>query len=70
MKTLSDVQFELLSLLATAEINKYSNDKIESIQRCCIIAGVSDELIYSVHINRIFSGLKNMDRISIVEYFS
>ena len=69
MKTFPDVQFELLSLLATAEINKYSNDKIESIQRCCVIAGVPDDLIYSVHINHIFSGLQNMDRISIVEYF-
>ena len=73
---LTEDQFNLLSWLAT--VNKGVNMETTSdwklgmragVQSACTFAGIPDKLVYAVHIDHIYSKLRNYDRISAIEYF-
>ena len=75
---LTDEQYSLLSWLATCEYNQlhdktkqtpFYNGKIEGITSSCSFAGISDDLIYQVHIDHNFTGLLNYNRLTESIYF-
>ena len=82
MFTFQDVQltkdqYNLLSWLATVEkgvsIETMPSDwKLgmrAGISSACTFAGIPEKLVYAVEIDHIYSGLRNYDRISAIEYF-
>ena len=63
-------QFNVLSYYAT---QLYSGCKdtsyLQGLQSGCIFAGVPDSILYDVDINRIFTGLRNYNKLSYILLF-
>jgi len=79
IKTLTNNQYNLLSWLATFVYNTqlnsetYNNQfyigKQQGISSSCTFAGISDNLIFEVEINKMFSGLRNWNKLTYIKIF-
>ena len=82
MKTIKDLtkdQYNLLSWFATyiynvyvlkdRKIDRYESGKTQGIQSACSFAGIPDEMLYKVEIDKIFTGLRDWNKMSEVIIF-
>ena len=74
---LTQVQYNLLSWLATVQFNslqdnktdQFSAGKLQGIESACTFANIPDLLIYEVCINHNFNALRNFNRMSEIKVF-
>jgi len=79
IKTLTNDQYNLLSWLATFIFNailypniynsQYYIGKQQGISSSCTFVGISDNLIFEVEINKMFSGLRNWNKLTYTQIF-
>jgi hypothetical protein len=82
MKTIKELtpdQYNLLSWFATfiynlyvlkdREIDMYELGKTQGIQSACSFAGIPDELLCKVEIDKRFTGLRNWNKLTEVVIF-
>ncbi len=82
MKTIKELtpdQYNLLSWFATyiynayvlndRKIDMYEQGKIQGIQSACTFAGILDEMLYKVEIDKDFKSLRNWNKITEVIIF-
>ena len=82
MKTIKELtpdQYNLLSWFATfvynlyvlkdRKIDMYESGKTQGIQSACSFAGIPDELLYKVEIDKQFTGLRNWNKLTDVVIF-
>ena len=79
IKQLNKDQYNLLSWFATyiynvyilkdRQIDQYVYGKMQGIQSACSIIGIPDEMLYKIEIDRIFTCLRNWNKMSEVIIF-
>lgn len=70
---LTEVQYKMLSWLATAVVNNAIRDQrgfdsgtggIIAYGNACRIVGVNEKLVYAVCVDMVFTGLQNMNKMT------